>query len=309
MNVNNYKFSGPTVISFSGGRTSGRLLYECLDAGLGPDTHVIFCNTGKEHVRTLEFVNECAKRWGATIVWLEYHRTRFPKYKTHANEQRQREICACAGRMYDEPGDEEGFRKVTFETASRKGEPFENLIDLSGLPNFGAPFCSTELKTRVIKKYMQSLGYKRWTSVVGIRADESWRIAKMRANSRKDVWDVAAPMVEAGERVRDVFDFWLGHEWMPGMSWPLFLPQGFDLGLQPEWGNCIHCLKKQPEKLVRIAAHDMSTLDWWQEQEARTGSVWRPSVSLAQIRRAAERGAPPMLPGIFEDAIACACTD
>ena len=31
----------------------------------------MFCNTGMERAETLEFVNECALRWGVPIVWLE----------------------------------------------------------------------------------------------------------------------------------------------------------------------------------------------------------------------------------------------
>ena len=65
----------PTVISFSGGRTSAFMLYKTIEAhnGVLPEhCHVIFCNTGKEMMQTLEFVEECSLTWGCKIVWLEY---------------------------------------------------------------------------------------------------------------------------------------------------------------------------------------------------------------------------------------------
>ena len=61
---------GPTVISFSGGRTSGLMLRRVLDAhggALPPDVHVVFTNTGKERPETLAFVAECARQWGVAI--------------------------------------------------------------------------------------------------------------------------------------------------------------------------------------------------------------------------------------------------
>ena len=50
---------GPTVVSFSGGRTSAymlRLLLDKYNGKLPPDCHVVFANTGKEDEKTLRFV-------------------------------------------------------------------------------------------------------------------------------------------------------------------------------------------------------------------------------------------------------------
>lgn len=65
--------SGPTLISFSGGRTSGYMLYRILhsNGGLPDDTHVVFSNTGKEREETLVFVRECSEKWGVPIHWVE----------------------------------------------------------------------------------------------------------------------------------------------------------------------------------------------------------------------------------------------
>ena len=100
--MNPYLITEPTIISFSGGRTSGYMLWKCLEAHNGKlpdDAKVCFANTGKEDEATLKFVNDCAVNWNVDIIWLEFR----------DNEQK--------------------FEVVTYETASRNGEPFEALID------------------------------------------------------------------------------------------------------------------------------------------------------------------------------------
>lgn len=62
---------GPALISFSGGRTSGYMLRRILDAGLQPDCHVVFADTGKERPETYDFVRECSDRWSVPVQWLK----------------------------------------------------------------------------------------------------------------------------------------------------------------------------------------------------------------------------------------------
>lgn len=65
-----FRIDGPAIVSFSGGRTSGRMLFEIVNAhgGMLPsDVKVVFCNTGKEREETLRFVHECSSRWGVKI--------------------------------------------------------------------------------------------------------------------------------------------------------------------------------------------------------------------------------------------------
>ena len=81
------------VASFSGGRSSAMMISQ-MDLS---DAMVIFCNTGKEMPQTLDFVRDCEQHWQVPVVWLEY-RSR-----------------------YD-------YSVVDYETASRNGEPFEQLI-------------------------------------------------------------------------------------------------------------------------------------------------------------------------------------
>ena len=101
---NPFAIDSPTCISFSGGRTSAYMLHKVLQNGGGQlpnEAKVIFCNTGKEEEATFQFVNDCSQHWKVEITWLEF-----------AIEN-----------------DKKIFRVVNFETASRKGEPFEAVIN------------------------------------------------------------------------------------------------------------------------------------------------------------------------------------
>ena len=113
-----FKITEPTVISFSGGRTSGYMLWRVLqsNSGLPDEAIVCFANTGKEDEATLQFVDDCSKNWSVPIVWLEY-RLDDPKYAV-----------------------------VDFHTASRNGEPFEALITKKKL---SSKSCNTILYRRI----------------------------------------------------------------------------------------------------------------------------------------------------------------
>jgi len=75
---NPFYFDEPTIVSFSGGRTSGLMLWSILQAhggSLPESVKVCFANTGKEREETLDFVQACASNWQTQIVWLEHDPT------------------------------------------------------------------------------------------------------------------------------------------------------------------------------------------------------------------------------------------
>lgn len=223
-----FLIEGPAVVSFSGGRTSAYMLRRILDAHGGrlpDDVHVLFANTGKERPETLDFVRDCAEAWGARVVWLE------------------RPALA-----------EGGFREVTHATASRDGAPFAQLLEERRvLPNSQIRFCTTELKVRPMKAWMLARGYEHWTNVVGLRADEPWRVANGRATAGKERWDMAWPLFDAGVRKADVILFWK--------------KQPFDLRLRSWEGNCDLCHLKGLAKRLRIMEDRPELAAWWIEQE------------------------------------------
>lgn len=229
-----------TIISFSGGRTSGMMLKIMLDAmgGKLPDhVKVIFCNTGQEREETLNFVNECSVNWGVEIVWLEYQ----PAEKA-----------------------KDRWRVVTYETASRNSEPFEALIEQKRyLPNPVKRFCTIELKIRCAKRYAQSvLKWKHWDVAIGFRADEPSRVAKL-SFPHKEPFDRYAPLYHLGITAKDVGAFWIN--------------QGFDLRLpnmngKTMHGNCKLCFLKGEQTTLRLIAENPSYADWYIEQERKIQS-------------------------------------
>ena len=236
---NPYKIEGPALISFSGGRTSAFMLWNILQAhgGVLPDDiYVTFANTGKEAPETLEFVHEVEQKWGVKIYWLElYFGEERPVYRT---------------------------KIVDYETASRNGEPFEALLDRRQyLPNPVTRFCTSELKIKVMSRFMRKLqGYKNWYNVIGLRYDEPRRVAS--ALKQYEAWTNITPMNDAKHTVEDVSEFWR--------------KQNFDLKLtnangKTPAGNCDLCFLKGMDTTISILKERPEMADWWIKQEQKFG--------------------------------------
>jgi 3'-phosphoadenosine 5'-phosphosulfate sulfotransferase (PAPS reductase)/FAD synthetase len=235
-----FKIKGPTCISFSGGRTSAYMLWRVLQSnnGLPNDAVVCFANTGKKDEATLRFVKSCTERWDVCITWLEYKQT------------------------------EPRFSVVGFDTAARQGEPFEAIVAQRGgyLPNRVARYCSSELKTRTMHRYLRSLGWDEWDTLIGIRADERRRVAKFTANPRpegkhEEVW---MPLARAGVGAADVGAFWQ--------------EQPFDLELpniqgKTMHGNCDLCYLKPAAQVLSLITEKPERAVWWARMESQAEAV------------------------------------
>jgi 3'-phosphoadenosine 5'-phosphosulfate sulfotransferase (PAPS reductase)/FAD synthetase len=235
MSADPFIIDGPTLWSFSGGRTSAYMLWRALQAygGKLPDDHVVaFANTGKEREETLRFVYECGSRWGVEIVWLEF--------------------LARSGPSADR------YERVRFNNASRNGEPFARLIAAKSFtPNSMMRFCTEEMKVNTIRHFVQSeLGWSAWTNVVGLRHDEGHRVMKALARNHegKSPWRSAVPLANAKVTARDVKAFWEA--------------QPFDLGLRSYEGNCDLCFLKGRGSIKAIMREQPGAADWWIAQEA-----------------------------------------
>lgn len=266
-----FRCDGPTILNISGGRTSGYMLRRTLDAHDGelpPDVHAVFTNTGGEHAGTLDFLMECADRWGVDLRWIERDRSAA-----------------------------DGWREVTYETASRAHEPFEELVTSKRfLPNAVMRFCTQALKIETAAAFMRAQGYDRWTSVVGLRFDEPARVHKLRA--RDAAWDVACPLYDARVDVDDVAAFWRG--------------AGFDLRIPAHAGNCVGCFLKGHAKRRRIAEDTPELLAWWAEMEARVGARFRkdgPSYARLIADAAAQGRLHLRVVDDADDLTVCGCTD
>lgn len=227
-----FKIDGPTCISFSGGRTSAYMLWRVLqdNDGLPEETKVCFANTGKEDEATLEFVRDCEKNWNVPITWLEF--------------------------IPEDPK----FKEVSFETASRDGEPFLALIKKRNyLPNPVSRFCTVELKVRTIHRYLKSIGWTEWDSMLGIRADEQRRLAKIGNQDYGKHEEKIAPLGRAGVTKEIVGKFWR--------------EQHFDLKLPnmngvTMHGNCDLCYLKGAHQIMSLIQEKPERAIWWAKMES-----------------------------------------
>jgi 3'-phosphoadenosine 5'-phosphosulfate sulfotransferase (PAPS reductase)/FAD synthetase len=231
--MNPYLITEPTFISFSGGRTSGYMLNKVLEAHNGKlpkEAMVVFANTGKEEEATLKFVNDCAINWNVDIVWLEFR----------DNEQK--------------------FEIVNYETASRNGEPFEALIvKRKFLPNPVTRFCTAELKIKTMQRYAKSLGLESVINMIGIRADEQRRLAKVGNNYDGKYGEKIAPLGKDGVTKEIVGNFWKA--------------QSFDLGLfnnngTTMHGNCDLCFLKGGKQVQSLIEEKPERAIWWAKMES-----------------------------------------
>lgn len=224
----------------------------------------LFANTGREHPRTLDFVHACDTVMGFNTVWLE-------------------------AVVHPEDGVGTTHRVVTYETASRDGAPYEEMIKKYGIPNIAFPHCTRELKLRPMHSYLRSLGHNpsKIPTAIGIRADETRRVKR-----QPNIFYVLIDPEPTDKQ--DVLDWWAEPE-------RAFM----DLGIEEFEGNCLGCFKKSLAKQFAQYDKDPSVYEWTDSMEkkyAHAGAGVGPRVffrgnrstqQLIQLRRSAADGFDP----------------
>ena len=237
------------VVNVSGGRSSGYLLHQVLQAhggALPPRTAVVFCNTGKERPETLDFIQAMGERWSVPIHWLEF------RYEAREDGTRYQAV------------------EVDYATASRDGEPFDAMLDaVSYIPNRVLRVCTSELKVKTTERWLwreRGLTKRQVKKLLGIRFDEParWRRG-LYAECRTDY-----PLVRAHVRRADVAAFWAA--------------QDFDLGIPSDRGNCDCCFLKGRGNLLATIRDNPRVADWWIRAEARKGKRFRQDASFEDLK-------------------------
>jgi hypothetical protein len=219
-------------ISFSGGETSAYMTQRLIEEGQFNEVVVLFANTGLEHENTLVFVDQFSRYFDVEVIWLEAEVQHGVRKSTQG-------------------------KVVTFETAARKGEPFEEVIKKYGIPCNGFPHCTRELKMRPLHWYVQKhLGWNTYHTAIGIRADEFDR-ASSEAKEKRYIY----PLIDWGVQKPEVNRFWRD--------------QPFRLNIKGYEGNCVACWKKSYRKHFTLLEDNPEAYDFFKRMEvehAHTGA-------------------------------------
>jgi len=219
----------PLVVSFSGGQTSAYMGW-WLKYNLSKkyDIHFIFANTGLESEETLKFIQRCDDCWGLGVKWVEALVTHGARIGTR-------------------------HKLVTYESASRRGEPFEDVIKKYGIPNQAYPHCTRELKLAPINSYVKAEGLDDRLMAVGIRSDEIDRMSPEAKTSA-----IVYPLIEwHPTTIDDVNSWWDSQE--------------FKLQIPQYRGNCTACWKKGFRKLATIMDETPQAFDFFDRMEKEHG--------------------------------------
>jgi 3'-phosphoadenosine 5'-phosphosulfate sulfotransferase (PAPS reductase)/FAD synthetase len=240
---------GNVAIAFSGGRTSAFMLHQILEAnGNLPDRVIVsFQNTGREMHQTLHFISEVSRVWSVKVTWLEYRPVK------------------------------PWFEIVSHNRASINGEPFDALIEKRKmLPNIDMRFCTQELKIKTARRYLCSLGWRKWTTARGIRVDEKHR-ATVSKDKRSANWH---PLVDAKVTKQIVADFW--------RKQPFNLRIPFRDRGNP-FGNCDGCFLKSEAAKAALIRHYPERAEWWAKHERKIGATFRDKMNLSDLAKFVER--------------------
>lgn len=181
MERNPYRLEGPLVVSFSGGSTSAFMLSKIIEAWEGrlPCNIIpVFANTGIEHEKTYDFINDYQNHMGVKIRWVEYVSKR-------------------------------KFKEVDYLSSNRSGKPFDDVIlDRQYLPNPVTRFCTSEMKIKTMDRFVRTIpGFEdNYTECLGLRFDEPARVSKSK--SGKYNRDIECPMYDAKHTLDDVEAHW-----------------------------------------------------------------------------------------------------
>jgi hypothetical protein len=234
------------VVMTSGGRTSMFLAKYIKENTKYKNVLFVFLNTGKEKEETLLFVEKCDKEFNLNVIWLE------------AKIIHKKQIGTT-------------YKIVDFKTASRNGEPFEEMLKKYPLPNNMASNCTRELKLRPVEAFIRN-NYKDFDvyRIIGIRADEQHRKSN-NATSEKLLYPLCDEIKVDAKFIRNWWE-----------------KQTFDLELKDYEGNCDLCFKKSLKKRLTIVKENPKIAEWWEKMENKYSSETIPRFDLRTNKSVAE---------------------
>lgn len=227
------------LVSFSGGETSAFMaqwLNRTYEKYGYENIVFVFANTGLENEETLEFVDRCDKHFQLNVQWIEAE-------VIHGKRKGSK------------------YLMTDYENASRKGEPFEQMIIKYGISNQSFPHCTRELKQNPIQAFgKQYFNGEKYHTAIGIRNDE---IDRMNAKAKQ--LGFIYPLINS--KMIPVNKPMINFYWrnMP-----------FRLELKGYQGNCKTCWKKADKKLYQIAQENPNAFDFMKQMEQKYGNFFPP---------------------------------
>jgi hypothetical protein len=209
------------LITVSGGRTSAFMAIYLKELYNKENLLFLYANTGKERPETIEFLNRLDTHFNLGIVWLE-------------------------AKVNPTKGKGTTYKIVDYDTCSKNGEPFTDVIDKYGLPSKLFRHCTRELKEQPIHKYAKEIFGKDYLTAMGIRADEKHRLAQKK--------NYIYPLAEMNVDKKFINDWWKR--------------QPFNLQLHEHEGNCDFCFLKSKRKRVQLLSEGLN-VDWWNDIEKK----------------------------------------
>lgn len=222
----------PILVSVSGGKTSAFMAVYLKERYPNRKLLFVFANTGKEKEETLLFLNQLDNHFNLGIVWLE-------------------------AKVNPTKGKGTTYKKVNYKTASRNGEPFEDVIKKYGLPSKLYRHCTRELKEVPIHKFVKYTLGKDYLTAIGIRADEKHRLGSKP--------NYIYPLAEINVTKQFINNWWS--------------KQPFSLNLKEHEGNCDFCFLKSKKKRVTLLSEGLD-VDWWNKMEIQYNSERQPMMDV-----------------------------
>lgn len=236
------------MVTVSGGRSSAFMARHIQQSEKYKDYNkvYVFCNTGMERPETIDFLKNIEMKWEIPLKKIE-------------------------GVYSNTLGVGVGYKIVDYDNISMTAKPFSEAIehinkgDYNGLPNSGAPYCSSMLKTIPSKKLCDKLfGVNNYYKAIGFRSEDMphrvsfAQIKDDKKNKRKLFY----PLIED-------FDIPVGLEYL-NQFWKR---EKFKLELHGKYGNCELCWKKSDNNLVDVIKHGTRFIDWFEKEEEKYGNT------------------------------------
>lgn len=160
--------------------------------------------------------------------------------------------------------------------------PFDFLLKKKNykvIPNRVKRFCTDELKIKTSKRYLRSIGIRKFENLIGFRADEKQRILK-RKFLFKNVID-KFPLYDKGITKEFINEYWN--------------KKTYNLEIPSILGNCDLCFMKGKNAIISILTSFPELADKWikDEEEAQKhgkygGHTYFPDVSFKELKNIAQ---------------------